>query len=522
MEAHQMLVVAFLFLQSCFSIDFVAARESPVVESGCTVAVIGAGWSGVYWAWRLGVDAAFVPSGQICVFEAYARVGGRTYTVSEPTSAGGTTAVELGAYRFAGDMHLPADLIMRALKLDTTCYDPFCRDEEEIPNWPYKEPLRKVVDKSGLNKGYVTPINVMLEQFEAAGGRLFRGHRLDGIKMEAATDPLPSSASLPTSGRNMSLRFQNGRAVHARLVLLNLPRSVLLRIKGLDTAMSDRTRKIFACDSVTLPILPPPLLHSSASNSSGGVKAYAYYADAWWISKLNLTRGKYRDETQDPPLAIRYHDGPVECKEGVDAVDETIWGPPIAGGVCRGALQVVYDFNNVDWWLEHQGNRGEPATRITEPEILTKVHSRLLDAHASVFARAGVNPKSLPLPEWIALGTWVKDPSVLQPGPAKVVYKGEDAGLAKACKVQNLTGIEYAESILKPVWPDIWSANNDFHAQATEAWDGDWAQDSLLLAERVLHKLSVPAPAWLNNTYYQKRIVLMDQPSQQLSAPLLI
>jgi hypothetical protein len=35
---------------------------------------------------------------------------------------------------------------------------------------------------------------------------------------------------------------------------------------------------------------------------------------------------------------------------------------------------------------------------------------------------------------------------------------------------------------------------------------GDWAEETLLQAERALLRLSVPPPSWLNATYYQEKV----------------
>jgi len=476
--------------------------------SGCTVGIVGAGWSGIYWAWRVGVDAKVVPAGEVCIFEAYARVGGRTYTVEETGINGSHLEVDVGAYRFAGDMHLPADLILKALELRTTCYDPTCKDEVDGIHWPYKEPLRKVIDEDGRNAGYETPLKTMLGQVLAAGGRLFRGHRL------VALDALPAGAggSGPASFQGPGaavLRFSNGLSATVRRALLNLPRQVLLGIQGLAKAGDPRTRQVLQCGATDFSIKASSVIHSSAAGrtSSGGAKAYAYYEDAWWLSKLNLTRGNFQDKTANPPLVMRYHDGPVECARGKDVADNIIWGKPMAGARCRGALQVVYDFYGMGWWLRLQQRHYEPASLLTSPQVLAEVHERLMATHGDLLKSVGVDPRSLPGPRWIALGTWVKRPDALQPAPEKVVYEGGDKGLARECGVEGLTAAEYAMRVLSPVWPTVWLANNDFHAQSVGGFDGDWAQDSLLLAERVLRKLQVPAPAWLNATYYEARIV---------------
>jgi hypothetical protein len=43
-------------------------------------------------------------------------------------------------------------------------------------------------------------------------------------------------------------------------------------------------------------------------------------------------------------------------------------------------------------------------------------------------------------------------------------------------------------------------------AQDTAYMFGDWAEETLLQAERALLRLSVPAPAWLNATYYAQKV----------------
>mmetsp|Transcript_127194 Transcript_127194/g.283575 ORF Transcript_127194/g.283575 Transcript_127194/m.283575 type:complete len:544 (+) Transcript_127194:62-1693(+) len=515
------IVVSAIVASAAEHVDKAALSATESGIQGCTVGIIGAGWSGVYWAWRLGIDAAVVPAREICIFEAYGRVGGRTYSVSERSGPDGevVATIDVGAYRFAGDMHLPGDLITHALRIPSVCYEPSCHDKESLPYWPYKLPLRKVVDEAGHNAGYATPVRRMLEQLEAAGGRLFRGHRLSALDVLPSYDVRRSGSALPLSNRAVALNFSNALTAIVRIAMLNLPRPALLGVAGLTDLIKPRTQQMLRCDSAEIPVMPPPLLHSSGAAKNareGGAKAYAYYEDAWWVSKLNLTEGHYRDETADPPLAIRYHDGPVECALGVDAGSNDIWGPPALGARCRGALQVVYDFNHVGWWLDKQGRPEEPFTLLRDPALLSEVHRRLMEAHADILAAAGVAPKSVPQPEWIALGTWRTGTDVLQPGPLKVVFRGGDAGLARACAIPHLTFAEYQESVLAPVPPEIWLANNDFHAQPTEVWEGDWAQDSLLLAERVLLRLHVPAPVWLNSTYYQMRIVEMDADSVPL------
>ena len=64
----------------------------------CRVAVVGAGYGGAYFAWRLCVDSATYACSEVCVFEANERVGGRGYTtVTEGTDA---LPLDMGPYCF--------------------------------------------------------------------------------------------------------------------------------------------------------------------------------------------------------------------------------------------------------------------------------------------------------------------------------------------------------------------------------------------------------------------------------------
>ena len=88
---------------------------------------------GVMMKGRVALDAKkFAPS-DVCIFEASSRLGGRTFTVHEhdtelfPLLDG--LNVDVGAYRFAFEQHLPADLIRGPLGLPTACYIPTCQRE---------------------------------------------------------------------------------------------------------------------------------------------------------------------------------------------------------------------------------------------------------------------------------------------------------------------------------------------------------------------------------------------------------
>ena len=178
-------------------------------DPSCTYAVVGAGWAGVYAAWRLAVDAKMLPAQGVCLFEAREKAGGRTMSVHLEDGL----VIDVGAYRFGKQQHLPGDLITNRLKLPLVCYEPDCKPDPE-----FNETLYRVVDENGRNAGYFTPIQHMLDELTAAGARIYYNHRLTGVY--AATEA-PGKASM---------HFAGGQALLAGAVLLNLPRLALARL----------------------------------------------------------------------------------------------------------------------------------------------------------------------------------------------------------------------------------------------------------------------------------------------------
>ena len=54
-------------------------------------------------------------------------------------------------------------------------------------------------------------------------------------------------------------------------------------------------------------------LSDSMWTQEASVKTYAVYEDAWWGTKLGLWEGEVRETSSDPPVYIRFHDGPLRC-----------------------------------------------------------------------------------------------------------------------------------------------------------------------------------------------------------------
>lgn len=205
----------------------------------CTEVVVGAGWSGVYFAYRRAL--AVLDPTDICLFESSDRIGGRTYS----HAVGGTPfTLDLGAYRFSPDMHLPGDLILNELALPTRCYEPTCASaKKDMPPpfiFNYSAPLRRVVDaQSGLPSGYVTPIAKMVKKMELMGVRVIIRTELIRIRKTHA-----QGAGLElTFRKNDMLTF----SLTPRLSMLNLPRNRLFALEGLGEALPERTSRMLRC-----------------------------------------------------------------------------------------------------------------------------------------------------------------------------------------------------------------------------------------------------------------------------------
>merc|ERR1711998_124094 len=280
--------------------------------SDCKTAVVGGGWAGVYFAWRA-ADSHTAAS--VCLFEASARIGGRTYTKKIPETG---LTVDVGAYRFSPSMHLPGDLISNQFNLPTECYEPGCPSpQSDFPppfEFNYSAPLRKV------KGGYGVPIHRMLKEMQQLGVRVYTSTVL--------TDLVPKEAATELSFQSNGTKF----SVQADAVLLNLPRPRVLKLSNAMAAAATRVAKILQCN-VNDVFVPQ-------AGRTAMTKAYAYYDKAWWLSALNKSQGEYPQHSIMHPIhtslpgvdfAIHWNDGPTTA------------GCPLE---CSGFLEVYYAQGN--------------------------------------------------------------------------------------------------------------------------------------------------------------------------------
>ena len=88
------------------------------------------------------------------------------------------------------------------------------------------------------------------------------------------------------------------------------------------------------------------------------------YDDAWWVTKLNISRGEYPENAFFPiktskgiDIGIRWSDGPVTCKN--DASGFTA-GVSSTSGQCSGYLEAYYAVSNETFFRDVSGEPMNP------------------------------------------------------------------------------------------------------------------------------------------------------------------
>lgn len=439
---------------------------------------VGAGWAGVYAAWRLAVDAAAVRPEDLCLFDARGEFGGRTYSVHVPVGGGKPLVVDVGAYRFAKEMHLPGDLI-RHLNLSCQCYKPSCGKEEGVV-------LYRIVDASNNSAGYNAAMRSMIDQMLAAGSRLFLGHALTAI-LEWESESTGRIGEKPP----MRLLFSNNVSVKARAALLNLPRRTIQGLRS-DSLMFRRP-------------LSRTLLRRCVPGSIKGFKVYAVYKEPWWATRLNLTEGYFSDVSRHAPFIGRYHDGAIRRLAG--------------GHLGAGALEVLYTYTQAangsfDWYLQYRQNLTDPLTLSENPELLSVLHARLMAYHASNFLQRGINSSTIALPVKVVMGFWdsfrATSSFLSNPEPINLFHDKRPGEQGKC--LQNVSAGEYISTVSAPTQGgareyDIFLANNDYYYEGLSGAGCCWAENSLKPMEKLLRdRFELRRPAWLNESYYERDI----------------
>jgi len=421
-------------------------------QQECAVSVIGSGWGGAYFAWRLSVDTNTVAAKDICIFEAAPRIGGRVYSVSGFQELE-DLVIDVGAYRYQLSQEIVRAVIEDRLQLPHNCYDPSNCNNAHIISDPY-----------GNNAGYVVGIKALINQIiEKGGNPVITGYKL--VKLDHGEN------------RALKLIFENGQTVETDEVFLNIPSEALMKLDPssiIFTQASDDVNYYLGCPTET-----------------DGAKFYVVYEDAWWVSKLGRISGSFSRSTT-PPINGRYYDGPVKCIDPASQ-NTTKWSDhriPFAN--CKGALLMFYRWTtDVPFYAGYKANPNDAFTPIfpgvdRNGQMLAGAHRALIDYHRTELEESGTDPDTILPPKLGLIGVWHRI------APQDPGMHGLRAGDSEAPKY-----------VAKPL-DDL----NIF--VANEAWSasGGWAEGSLVLTERVLyHKIGLSKPSWISNSYYNRRIV---------------
>eukprot|EP00531_Pseudo-nitzschia_arenysensis_P001364 CAMPEP_0116149412 /NCGR_PEP_ID=MMETSP0329-20121206/18930_1 /TAXON_ID=697910 /ORGANISM="Pseudo-nitzschia arenysensis, Strain B593" /LENGTH=545 /DNA_ID=CAMNT_0003645717 /DNA_START=86 /DNA_END=1721 /DNA_ORIENTATION=- len=485
---------------------------------GCEEIFVGAGWSGVYSFYRRVIDDP-ARGPKACLFEESWRVGGRTYSVhtnqTSPENNNGFV-VDVGAYRFSPDMHLPGDLILHDLEMNTECYAEDCPSakEEMFGSFEYDAPLRRIVDPTtNLPAGYVTALWKMIEIAKSHGARVFLQTPL--VKLITEDDDQRFSLEFQDTVKHVPIVVRS-----PSVVVLNLPRNKLFEIQGVEDSLEPDVVKTLKC--IVHDSAPAFDSDSQRDRVAEGKfhtaleKAYLYYSDAWWRTVLHKPEGYFPSEFSGVPskddrgllFNLRFHDGPVSCD---------------SAGKCDGWLEIYYDGSNETIYSSTTPN--DPLGRLWETDgpgavaKLQHIHTGLMDLLNPLFSEMAVDDpqNSINPPSGLLVGVW-NNPNSDNPlghgytAPTKVRYEPTVSGTPdKACGVPGLTDITYRNRVLQP-WgtsfrgASLFLANNDWICSSAEVYQGDWAEESLLQAERAMLLLGTPKPWWLDEFYYKKKI----------------
>lgn len=411
----------------------------------CSLSVVGAGWSGVYFSWRLAVDTSTLPASSVCVFEANGRVGGRIDSIHDLPGFD-DLALDVGGYRFIETDLLPAQLVWNALELPTACYDWNCTGGCQGTTNCYV-----VKDAYGNNAGYATPIETMLGQLEDQGAGVFFGYNLQKVSFDGSFT-LGFAGGLSASGVDK--------------VVLALPQNT---IAALDLPPLN-------------PLVANVVYERVVVNAMN--KVYAFYDDAWWSTKLGIMEGTFSAEPRDnatAPLQGRYHDGPQKCVIGRDPDGRPIYsGTKLPYGNCSGAIEVYYSTAD-DFYRQFMFDDLTPVTVETQRDdgFLSKsVHAALMAYHAASFRALGLDPNRLAPPATVVLANWIAD-GAFTPG------------------IGFFAGTNYARKLARQPLPNLFIANQDY------GYKSGWANGGLLMAEKILQaEFGLPQPTWLDTAYY--------------------
>lgn len=233
------------------------------------------------------------------------------------------------------------------------------------------------------------------------------------------------------------------------------------------------------------------------------------------MNTIHRDRFAYTVSIEFISTTFRFHDGPVSC---TDADDKE----------CNGILQIYYSVSNETVYSSTVTDHPEePLGSVWDTdgpaavEKLNQIHEGLMDLLSPLFEEMGVGDPlgTIAPPSGLLVGVWNR-PSLDHPlgygytAPTKVYYEPSMSGTPdEVCGVPDLTDAEYRDRALQP-WggivgkgSSVFLVNNDWVCQNVYYFFGDWAEESLLQAERAMYLLHTPQPIWLDESYYKEKVI---------------
>lgn len=347
----------------------------------------------------------------------------------------------------------------------------------------------------------------MLEALRAAGVQLITGVQL------AAVHPHPASSTgvilewsegvtaAVEDATSSSSRIAARATTLADAALLNLPRHALNALAPSSILFGEEAtklaRRLYECSRESAQV---------NYTREASVKVYAVYEDAWWRTKLGLRAGEVR-EPSDPPLYIRYHDGPVRCERASLAA---------APAACSGALLVQYAHSLESggaFYMPYRDDEKTPLSILSfdASKLPSILHDKLMAMHATSLREAGIDPASLAPPKVVVAGYWPHSlTETRHPAPDPLSYSTAPGHALPAC-LQGLNSKQYSAAVRAPLpHRHVYIANNDWWLEeaTVDLIAPYWAEVSLRVAERVLHDhVGLGPPAWLDAEYFRKSVM---------------
>eukprot|EP00904_Undaria_pinnatifida_P005743 jgi/Undpi1/2299/HiC_scaffold_13.g05683.m1 len=315
------------------------------------------------------------------------------------------------------------------------------------------------VDEDGKQKGFDLLAILILEKLEAMGVKLYFHHQVYGTRPN------------PKRGNHAVVRVQDLETLEqykmdTEHAVLNVPHEFILEVLG------DGAIEKYGRDDLYDVFL--------AMEQWNFVKAYPYYADAWW-AKLGYVSGRMMS-TQHI-YHTRYHDGYSNC------TDDTFTD-------CSGTLLATYtQGDRGEQWMQqffpkksfadsYDGlttiRRGEGPTE--QDDFLDAVHAQNMESHRDALAEVGIDTDDIAAPDVCLVGVFIGSVAGAHVRPTYSMPPGTiDEAVNEPFPGYNIHLVNEAYGI-----------------------PGGWLQSSLYSSERMLHHYyGLDKPSWLTDDIYE-------------------